>query len=274
MVTTLTPAETTYAKRMNWLGWGLITTAFAGTTLVAKGDSVLIGQKIVETFGGLLAVYFIVWLATRKRTELAKANGWVICGVFLCMVVVMNYMSDNREKVITKNWSQENFALKNRQQENLKALAERFQHVDLATVLTPENVTSPVGIAASRATLKQYRALLDERNLLLQKNNAENERLLMSIPPGNTKSHALWLEEAGQNTLKTYHELDQTQRAEANVMERILDWCEKQGPNLTLESAQLHFVSREQAMELQALLDELSAAEKASEEVIRATKKM
>jgi hypothetical protein len=265
MSAVLTPAESSSAKKMNVLGGVLIAAAFVVPFLaipLGGGTAYSAGQHIARTLGSLLVLALITWAVTHNRGALAKANGRVVTGVLLCLVVASNMHVQYKERGIAKQVMRDAVAFQQTQAAKFTDLDIRFDKVDLTKILTPEAMTAEAGMATARASVAQYRALLAERRALLQTYLSEFERFVASIPPGETKQGAMSSVASGkEQTVQLFNGLDRTQTALIDSIAAILDWGQAQAGHLGVRNGQLLFKTKEQQAELQALLVKLNAAE-------------
>jgi hypothetical protein len=65
------------ARRLNYIGAGLIALAFVGPSVASVadlGNPFTVGEHIARTLGALALAGFVAWLVVRKRSTLAKAR--------------------------------------------------------------------------------------------------------------------------------------------------------------------------------------------------------
>jgi hypothetical protein len=151
-------------------------------------------------------------------------------------------------------------------------LALRFEKVDVSSVLSVENITSTAGLAAAKATIAQFRALLAERRLLVQTYLAELDRYLSQLPAGDFKAGAIsGVETSKTATVKLYGDLDRSQTAWVDATSAVLDWSTGQSGKLFVQGGQLMFTSMSQKAELTVLVNKVSEAEADLNKVLQAT---
>lgn len=273
----LSPADESARKRLTYLGIALIVLAFLGPALgAALGllslTAFQVGEDSARTAGALLGLSLVSWLVTRKRSKVAQANGRVVVGLLLCITVVTNMVRAEDDVVAAKAFVLEAVKFRDENMATFAKLGERFDKIDLSKVLTPEGVATSAGLASSRAVIAQYRTLLAERNLVVQTYLTRYERFVNDrAPTGATRKSAFEsMTESSQATAKLYGELDKTQTALADTLERVLDWGSAQAGRLGVEKGQLLFSTREQQAELQGLIAKVNEAEKVVNEVVAA----
>jgi hypothetical protein len=270
--------ESNQLKKSNAIGWGLIALGFAIPAIAAGfgyGNAFQVGESIPRSAGALLLLGGLSWLITRNRSIRAKSNGRIVVGIMLCVTSLNVARMQVEETNTAKNFLKETLDLQQRQQAKFAALEAKFDKVNLATVLTPEAMTSQTGIAQSRATMREYRTLLAERKGLVQSTMAEVASSIAALPSGSARDSAnRGAKDGSQETLAMYESLDTTQWAYSAAIENVINWCEAQRGKLGTSNGQLLFSSTSQQAELQSLLAQLTAAETAftrAAEAARAT---
>jgi hypothetical protein len=149
------------------------------------------------------------------------------------------------------------------QEDRFVELGKRFDAIDLHTVLTAEALSSDAGIAAGRATISNYRALLTERNSQVTNSYAAIEHFVNTRSPNEAvKRKTLAAMEGPKGaTINNYGALNAAQSAEANAMSDVLDWAATQKGKLAIENGRLAFASQPQQIELQALIAKILPTE-------------
>ena len=263
-----TPISTTDAASeptaRNFIGWALIVTAFVFTVWASLkvGNAFTAGQRVGQLLGTWAVFALIAWLVTRNKSSSVRAYARIAVGALLWIVLAFNINADANEKKIGQAFLRDAIAMNKSHTERFQELNARFASVDLSTVLTPPNVTTAAGIASGREKLAQSKALIAARDALLQKNFDDIRKLVADLPEGPTKAGAQGSVGARRDeTTRVFKDLSKTQLAHLALMEQILDWCAGQGSKLRNVGGQLQYTSREQADELQALLDKLTLAE-------------
>ena len=202
---------------------------------------------------------------------MAKASARLITGVVLCVIGGTYLAKAANEEAIAKQVARDALAFRAKQSALFLALGQRFDKVDLNTVLTPEALTTHAGMSAARATIAEYRALLAERRLLVQSFVLEFDRFIAGIPAGNARDGALSTGGARkQETVRLYADIDESQTALVEAIASVLDWGFAQAGKLGVRNGELLFVSREQQAALQGLLARLAEVEAQNTKVLTA----
>ena len=220
----------------------------------------------------LFVLALIAWLATKKRSDIAKARAKLLAGVLLCLFAAGNLSYAANDERQAKQHLQQMMAFTQNQAASFNDLALRFDKVDMSTVLSVENITTPLGLITAKATVAQFRSLLAERRLLVQTYLAEVDRYLNDLPPGDLKAGAMSGFGASKAaTVKTYNDLDRSQTAWTDAITAVLNWCTGQSGKLFLQGDKLMFTNPSQKAELTTLVDKVSAAEADLNNVLQAT---
>lgn len=264
--TPLSPAdEHTLSKRWNYLGAGLIFIAFIGpslATMAGLGNAFSVGTDIARTLGSFAFLALIAWLFVRKRTDLSKAKARAVVGLLLCITVGNNIANAFKQEDQAKSIVKQAMTFQAKHAEKFVDLGRRFDEVTVAQYLTLEGLTSTANVAAGKAALEQYRALLQERNLLLQTYLAEAVAFIGSLPAGEARTEAESV--FGPNkeaTEQLYKMLDRAQSDHAAAMGAIFDWATANSGKIEMRNGQLMFTTTAQQQELQSLANKLEAAE-------------
>ena len=269
----LSPHATRLARQLHWTGFALICLAFGLPFLlvaVGKSSAFKAGESLVSNLLALFVLALIAWLATRNRGDMTKAIARFITGVVLLLFVgggiVLAANDDEQAKALLKD----SLAFAAKQTAQFAELGQRFDKVDMNSVITVDRLTSPPGLAMSKATVAQYRALLAERRSLLSSYLTDFERYFATLPPGDFRAGAM--SSMGANkaaTVKLYGDLDVAQTSWADSISGILEWAEKQGGKLSARGDQLVFKDATQQAELSALVTKLTTTESALNKVIQ-----
>ena len=256
--------EHTATKRWNYLGAGLIFTAFIGpslATLAGLGNAFSVGEDIARTLGSLLIIALIAWLVVRNRNDLSKARARAVVGILLCISVGNNIATAFKQEDQAKSFVKQALTFQAKHEEKFVDLARRFEDVTVNQYLTPEGLASSASVAAGKAALEQYRSLLQERNLLLQTYLAEASAFFGSLPAGQARTEAESVfgpnKEAAE---QLYKMLDRAQSDHAAAIGAIFDWATANRGKIETRNGQLMFTTAQQ-QELQALANKLQAAE-------------
>jgi hypothetical protein len=157
-------------------------------------------------------------------------------------------------------------------------LAAKFDRVDFSDILSPPNLATPSGIAASKGKVAEYRALLAERKAMQRENEAGVARLVASIPPGpRREAFEATASQQKEKVKAVVDRLDSSQSEFAIAIERVLEWAEVQPPGaLSVKEDQLQVTPdsrRQQLLNLVVQLNKAAAeSEKAEEEAVNEAK--
>lgn len=249
------------------IGAALIGTAFlfAGWSGAMQGGSYQAGQRIGQLLAIFLILLLVSWLFTRNSAPATRAYGRIVVGVLLWLVGGVNFNADSTEKKIGQAFLRDAIAMNAVHTKKFQALNERVSSADLASVLTPANVTTQAGIAKGREQVAQIKTLIAARDALIRKNFDDIRTLVGNLPAGPTKSGAEpMVAKRRTETLHAFDNLSKTQLAHLDVVGQILNWCAAQDGKLRNQDGQLRYTSREQFTEMQAWLDKLTVAEAAA----------
>ena len=203
---------------------------------------------------------------------MAKALARLLTGVLMCLFVGGGLAYAVNEEQHAKQQLKEMLAFAAKQTARFNDLALRFDKVDVSSVLSVENITSPSGLGAAKATIAQFRALLAERRLLVQTYLSDLDRYLNDLPAGDFKAGAIsGIGASKAATVKLYGDLDRSQTAWADASSEVLDWSAAQAGKLSMRGDQLMFTSANQKTELTALIGKVGAAEADLNKVLQAT---
>lgn len=257
--------ELDLTKRWNYLGAGLIALAFIGpslATLSGLGNAFSVGEDIARTFGSLAGLMLVAWLVARKMGDLAKAKARVVVGIVLCVVVGNNIAKMAKEEDVAHAFVREALVFQAQQQEIFEQFGKRFDEVTVTQYLTAEALASPAGVADGKAALENYRALLQERNLLLQTYLAESAALIARVPAGQARAGAeSTYGPMREATEKLYKKVDRVESEHAAAIGAIFDWAAANNDKLGASNGELVFSSAKQQHELQTLVARLQTAE-------------
>lgn len=271
----LSPDASKLARKLHAWAFALIIIAFAMPFLAAslgRSTAFQAGQSLAQNLIALFVLALVAWLATRKRSDMAKALARFLTGVLMCLYVGGQLALAANEEQQAKKQLQDMLEFTAKQARPFNDLALRFDKVDVNAVLSVENITSPSGLATAKATIAQFRALLAERRLLVQTYLAELDRYLNGLPAGNFKDGAMSGIGASQAaTVKLYGDLDRSQTAWADANSAVLDWSTGQSGKLFIQGGQLMFTSVSQKAELTALISKVGVAEADLNKILQAT---
>jgi hypothetical protein len=275
LATPLSPHASKLARRLHGTGYVLIAVAFAIPFLaIPFGYSTAFqaGESLVRNLLALFVLALIAWLTTRKGSDMAKALARFLSGILMCLFVSSNFAGTITEEQQAKQQLQQMLEFSAKQSASFNDLAARFDKVDLSSALTPQNITSPSGLATANATVAQFRTLLAERRLLVQTYLTELNRYLSELPPGNFKDGAMsGIGASREATIKMYGDLDRSQTAWVEAISAVLDWSARQSGKIFMQGDQLMFTSPGQKAELTVLANQVSVAEADLNKVLQAT---
>lgn len=266
MDTVLSPADESARKRLTYLALALVVLAIVGPLLalaLGLGTQEWAASVAGGAIASLLLLRLISWLVTRNRSRLAQANGRVVVGLLLCIFVGQDVARTYAEELAAKTYLDEAVKFRDERDAAFSKLGERFAKLDLGTVLTPDGVGTPDGLANSRAVVAQYKALLAERNSLVQTYKSKERLIHERLPEGRLRAAAMaGFTERSEATARFDRSLGTAQAALIDSIERVLDWGDAQAGQIGVERGQLVFTRPEQQTELQALVAKVNEAEK------------
>lgn len=139
-------------------------------------------------------------------------------------------------------------AVSKRQTEQMLALDRKFNAVDLGTVLVAENLVDGRAIARSRASVRTFSGLLDERARAYQAATAENEAVLRSsgLSPADLQAATSTFNEGKAKMQKLLADLDQAQRGSLDALITVLDLCESNLGQFMAKDGNVLFRTQEQ----------------------------
>jgi hypothetical protein len=142
--------------------------------------------------------------------------------------------------------------LRQAQAAQVASLQTRFDQLNLDHALDAQSLGTTDGVQRSRELLARFRALLTEREQLAADQAAAGHKLIQQLPAGSLRDGALRGEE--KSTARTHQLQDQLTRAEAanaDAMQAVLDWADRNHALLQVRGDKLMVNS-------QAALDELN----------------
>lgn len=249
----------------------VVTTAFVMPALFASYLDESASSRAYDwgrTLGSLFFCWGFSWLLTRKRSELVQARARFVAGVLVCILLGVNVLNAMENDRMAKKFAAEFLALSDQFEKKFQEFGERFGAIDLSVYLTAESLTNPNSLSAGRATLAQFRMLIQERNLLVQNMTAEGNTHIQGIPDESMRRSARkGFDTNQQNSLPLFEELGKTQMAAASAVEKVFDWASKNSGKLRAKDGQLVFASVAQRQEYLSLIDQLNSAAKQEEAV-------
>lgn len=271
----LGPADLAAAKKLNYAGAGLTIFSFVLPFLaMALGyiSAFSAGQAAGQGLGALVGLIFVTWLALRNKNALTQAKGRFATGFLMVSLAFTSVTKVVREDEQAKDLLRQGIAFAAQQTAKFADLSRRFDEVDLDSVLTPENITSPTAVATGKTTVARFRALLAERRALLQTYRADSGRFIDGLPDGEFKRGFQRTVDTNMNaTVRLYADLDRTQTTWSDDISAVLEWSSVQSGKLSMRGTQLMFSSEPQRAELALLTSKLTAAEADLNRVVQAT---
>lgn len=135
------------------------------------------------------------------------------------------------------------------------ALQARFDQIDVDQYLHADKLATSGGIVDGRAELARYRALLVERDQLVEVEQAEFKTMMNALPQGRFREQVLrGAARAEDGNRKLRATLAQAQVANADAVQAVFDWADR-------NHAIVHARGTTLIVTGQARLDELNALE-------------
>lgn len=124
----------------------------------------------------------------------------------------------------------------------------KFAAVNMADVLTPVALTTSSGISRSRATVRRFRELIDERRRLSVSFLDERERILRSssLDQANQQAALGAFNSSKKQTLILIDNLEAIQREIIGSITKIIDLCASSLGQLGIQDGNILFQSQEQ----------------------------
>jgi hypothetical protein len=267
------PRDHTVVNRWNYMGAVLIGLALLApvfASLTGYGNWDTVGQDIGRLFGSLLGLGLIFWLVVRRMGDLAQARARAVVGALLCLVAYDRAVDTIQEEALARRFLADAIAFQAGQAMRFKEFGQRFEQISLYQHLTPAGLTSPVSVEAGSAALEQYRALLYERNLLMQTYWAESAAFIEKLPEGRLKAGAMSTFGPNRSAVQdVYVMLDRAQLKHADAIGAIFEWAKTNSGEVSLRNGQILFSSAVQQQQLQALAADLEVSEKAAADAER-----
>lgn len=227
-----------------------------------KGSSAF--DAAARTLGSLLFWALLAWLVTRKRSSLAKARATTVVGVLLCLVAtsqVVNAARAARDEALVRDMLRAALTLQATQVARFEALGKRLEALPLAQVLSPAGLTSPERLKEGRAVLAQYRAIIDERKVLVTQHGADFTAFMERVPAFMRPQAQARFEQTRKANEELVAQLDSRQAAHADAIEAIFGWAEAQAGRIGMRGGQLLLQSEGQRAEFNGLAARLKQAE-------------
>ncbi len=252
------------ARRYRHAGTGLIVLAVVLPWFVRTVSGPYeAGRLLGETVGALLMLMLVAWLLTLKGSELAKGRARLAVGVLLCLMVIGSETQDRQKREEARRFLNDALALQAENKMVFEGIEKRFEALKLGQYTTPQALASSRSLAAGRAALAQFRALLQERQSSLQRYLVRYRAFLDGIPSGDFRrgAEASWAQ-SSEAAKKLYADLDTAQFAVADAMDALFEWMQANNRKLSLNDGKLMFQTEAQrtaALSLAHRLDETVA---------------
>jgi len=255
-------------------GWGLTALGLL-IPLIAMSAGYIDGESakdyITRGVGSLLFLAGIGWLATRKMSNRAKANARIVVGILLCLVVFSNVNASVRDEAAIKVAVSDLLAFEQRHSAKFLDLNNRIAKLPLGEVLTPEKLATPHGIEYGRAVVAQIRALLAERQSMLQSGVAEADRIVDTMPTERTRQIARQAMKREMVVGLKYHiDLNRIQAQAAAEVEAVLNWASERQGTIQAVNGDIMFANTKDLAEYRALAQRVRAVGEAEEKLTAA----
>jgi len=146
-------------------------------------------------------------------------------------------------------------------------LQARFDKIDLGHYLEPAQLASSSDLQAARGDLVRYRALLTERDRLNADAAAQGHALLAGLPQGGLREAMLRNEaRLAEGGREIRAELLRTQVANADAMEAVIDWADRNHALVHLRGDKLAIDGRQNLDQFDALQAHLDATARSVQE--------
>lgn len=154
-------------------------------------------------------------------------------------------------------------------------LNERFKQIDMNRFMRDPVLITPEGVAAGRAELAKYRALLAERDVLAERELSEYRGTFAALPPGTVRDQMIAGEQATEpRTRELYQQLARAQADNADAVAALFDWVDANRPLLKLRDGRLVTATPQQESELQTLSRRIAATSEAADKVFALTQQV
>lgn len=148
-------------------------------------------------------------------------------------------------------------------------LAKKFSTVNLDNALTPAGLTSRTNINASRAQIRKYLELIQERDTMVEQTSTANETIILQsdLSERDRRSAIDGFKQTSIESLKLAHDLSTAQRDSANKFIEMLDFAELRLGTMSVSDGKVMFATQADVDNYQALYDEVQSAAKLEEAV-------
>ena len=183
-----------------------------------------------------------------------KIIGFCLAALVLAGVVqFLRLRADNQR--IARDFVESVASLRQQQAAQNAALQARFDALDLDHALEASTLATPDGVRRGRELLANFRALLAERERLAADQTAAGHKLIEQLPAGRMRAEALrGAASAATRTHKLQDDLSHAETANADAIQAILDWADR-------NHALLHLRGDKLMVDGQRPLDELNGLE-------------
>jgi hypothetical protein len=183
-----------------------------------------------------------------------KIIGFCLAALLLAGVVQFLRLRAENQRV-ARDFVESVASLRQRQTAQNTALQARFNALDLDHALEASTLASTDGVHRGRELLANFRALLAERERLAAEQTAAGHKLIEQLPAGRMRDGALrGAATAAARTHKLQDDLSRAETANADAIQAILDWAER-------NHARLHLRGDKLMVDGQRPLDELKGLE-------------
>jgi hypothetical protein len=130
----------------------------------------------------------------------------------------------------------------------LQELDKKFDALDIEPILKPENLVDGNAIARSRATLKTFRGLIDERREVYKSTSEKIEAILRTsnLSRIDLQDAMARLNRSSGRTTKLLTDLDEVQLRTIDAISKILDMCENNLGKFRIQKGDMLFVTQAQ----------------------------
>lgn len=135
--------------------------------------------------------------------------------------------------------------------EDFSALDQKFTATDLGAVLKPDNMVTREGIQSSRKKVETFKALINQRNTILQQHFTTSEQIIRGsgLSERETNDALAGLNSGKGTILQSYADLGKAQLDSLKIISGLLNFGERTLGRTSLKDGQIMF-------QIQADLDE------------------
>ena len=227
-----------------------------------KWEMMALTSRMIVFFG---FCFFISWLVTRNRSELAKARGRVavatLAFVLGCALLIAALVGKYRvaQFMETARAQQESYGAR------LSDAEQRLSEFDLSLLLTPEALGTPGGVAKGSETVGRFRELLRERGAVVREQTASSLNLIAEVPGDSGDELRRTVAPLVSSRAKHYALIDQALGEQATATQAVLDWVQANPGSFSLRDGVVVFKSQEQENQLRKLFAGVALARKSVE---------